>query len=70
MHETFNVAIASGEKPTHRSLIKAETAAINRHPALQNLVSWLVLQALEKMNQELAFKHELTLSGRPTRLFT
>jgi hypothetical protein len=69
VREVFNAAIAGEEKPTQRSLINAQIDAINHHPGYRDIVPWLVWQALDAMNEELASEHGIDLdwvAGSPT----
>jgi hypothetical protein len=62
VREAFNAAIASGEEPTQRSLINAQIDALNRHPAYRDIVPWLVWQALDALNDEVASERGIKLA--------
>jgi hypothetical protein len=62
VREAFNAAIESGEEPAQRSLINAQIDAINRHPGYENIVRWLVWQALDALNEDLASENGVDLA--------
>jgi hypothetical protein len=62
VRETFKAAVESGKEPTQQSLINAQFDAINRHPAYRDIVLWLVWQALDALNEELASEHGVSLA--------